>query len=106
MKKICLLFTAVLFLGISSALNAQNLTVSGFVTDASSGEGVPYASVQLKGSTKVYTMTDANGAYSISVPGSASLTVSCLGYTTADILVDGRTALDIRPIRTRTSSTM
>lgn len=63
MKKICLLFTAVLFLGISSALNAQNLTVSGFVTDASSGEGVPYASVQLKGSTKVYTMTDANGAY-------------------------------------------
>lgn len=69
MKKICLLFTAVLFLGISSALNAQNLTVSGFVTDASSGEGVPYASVQLKGSTKVYTMTDANGAYSISVPG-------------------------------------
>ena len=57
MKKICLLFTAVLFLGISSALNAQNLTVSGFVTDASSGEGVPYASVQLKGSTKVYTLT-------------------------------------------------
>ena len=96
MKKICLLFTAVLFLGISSALNAQNLTVSGFVTDASSGEGVPYASVQLKGSTKVYTMTDANGAYSISVPGSASLTVSCLGYATAEILVDGRTALDIR----------
>ena len=52
MKKICLLFTAVLFLGISSALNAQNLTVSGFVTDASSGEGVPYASVQLKGIRK------------------------------------------------------
>ena len=45
MKKICLLFTAVLFLGISSALNAQNLTVSGFVTDARSGEGVPYTSV-------------------------------------------------------------
>lgn len=95
MRKICLLFTAVLLLGISSALNAQNLTVSGFVTDASSGEGVPYASVQLKGSTKVYTMTDANGAYSISVPGSASLTVSCLGYMTAEIHVDGKTALDI-----------
>ena len=96
MKKICLLFTAVLLFGLSSALYAQNLKVSGFVTDAGSGDPVPFASVQLKGSKSVYVMTDDAGAYSISVPSDAVLTVTSLGYVTTEVPVSGRAALDIR----------
>jgi protocatechuate 3,4-dioxygenase beta subunit len=59
MRKIKL-FLTVLSVLIASAAYAQNLTVTGIVTDASNGEPVPFAAIQLK-DTMAGGMTDADG---------------------------------------------
>lgn len=95
MKKCKAFFTAIVTLFLAVAVNAQNITVKGTVKDANTGEPVMGAAVQLQGSTTVYTMTDALGAYSISVPAKGVLVVSCLGYLTVEGAVNGRTQLDL-----------
>ncbi len=94
MKKAKLYFSAILAL-LTVSLSAQNVKVTGTVTDASNGDPVIGAAVQLKGSTSNYTLTDSFGAYSISVPSNATLTVSCMGYVLAEVSVNGRQNLDI-----------
>ncbi len=94
MKKAKLFFSAILAL-LTVSLSAQNVKVSGTVTDASNGDPVIGAAVQLKGSTSNYTLTDSFGAYSISVPSNATLTVSCMGYVMAEVSVGGRQTVDI-----------
>ena len=93
MKKAKLFFSA-LFLLIGVTLAAQNVQVSGIVRD-SAGDVVTGAAVQLKGSTTTYAMTDALGNYRISVPSNSTLVVSCLGYVTAEIPVNGRNVIDV-----------
>ena len=50
---------------------AQDRKVSGKVTSAEDGSGLPGVSVQIKGSTKG-VQTDGSGFYSITVPSSNS----------------------------------
>lgn len=95
MKKVKLFFTAVVLLLATAVATAQNINVSGVVKDADNGEPVSGAAVQLKGSTTVYAMTDALGNYKISVPSKGALVVSCLGFTTVEIPVNGRAVVDI-----------
>ena len=80
---------------VTAAAYAQDITVTGTVTDASTDETVIGASVQLKGSTTVYAMTDDLGGYSITVPSNGVLVVSFLGYKTVEIPVNGRTNIDV-----------
>ena len=54
------LILTVLAMMMSVAAFAQNLTVTGTVTDSSTGEPVPFAAIQLKG-TMTGGMTDADG---------------------------------------------
>ena len=93
MKKAKLFFST-LFVLLSVTLFAQNVQVSGVVREAS-GDVVTGAAVQLKGSTTVYSMTDVLGNYRISVPSDGTLVVSCLGYKTAEIPVNGRSVIDV-----------
>jgi len=59
---------------------AQTRTVSGRVTDQKTGEGLPGATVLLKGTTNGIS-TNADGAFSISVPGAeGTLVFSSIGY--------------------------
>ena len=91
MKQAKLLLSA-LFVFVGVTLFAQNVTVSGTVTDASTGEPMPAASVVLLGSTRTGTVTDIDGAYSINVPVGATLAFSSIGYKTEQIVVSsGRT---------------
>ncbi len=83
-----------LLIGLGTAF-AQTIKVSGTVTD-NNGEPVVSAAVQLKGSTNVYTMTDAVGEFSLSVPGGGTLAVSCLGFTPAEVPVNGRSNISIQ----------
>ena len=94
MKKIRLFLTGLLLV-VTAAAYAQDITVTGTVTDASTEETVIGASVQLKGSTTVYAMTDDLGGYSITVPSNGVLVVSFLGYKTVEIPVNGRTNIDV-----------
>jgi TonB-dependent starch-binding outer membrane protein SusC len=75
-----LLFTLSLIMMVVSQAWAQSRTVTGKVTDAVSGQGLPGVTVMAKG-TQVGTSTDVNGAFSLNVPaGATTLVASFIGY--------------------------
>ena len=94
MKRISLLLMCV-FATLSVGLNAQNITVKGKVTDRASGEPIPGAAVVVQGNPSAYSLTDVDGAYSITVPRNGNLVVSNLGYKTTQVPVNGLTVIDI-----------
>lgn len=59
-------FLAVISLFVAITSSAQNISVTGVVTDASTGEPIPFAFCQVKGTTKG-SSSDADGRYSIPV---------------------------------------
>jgi len=93
MKKIKF-FLMTLTLFVSVLAYAQNITVTGCVKDSSTGEGVPFASLQVKG-TMVGTSTDLDGFYSISVPADGVLIFSSIGYVNNEVPVSGRAKIDV-----------
>ena len=93
MKKFKLLFIALTLLVTSEAF-AQNITVTGIVKDSSNETGVPFASIQLKG-TMVGSSTDGDGIYSISVPADGVLIFSSIGYKDTEVAVAGNAKHDV-----------
>lgn len=91
MKKIYKLVVLLLF--CQTFVFAQNISVTGKVTD-SDNLPLPGVSVKLSGSAQG-TSTDANGNFTISVPNSASLVFTYIGYTSQTIAVNGRTTLNV-----------
>jgi TonB-linked SusC/RagA family outer membrane protein len=89
------LLLMLLLVGNGFAIPLQETRVNGRVTSAEDGAGLPGVSIVLKG-TQQGTITDAEGRYSISVPGNdAILIFSFIGYTSQEILVNGRTSIDL-----------
>lgn len=76
-------------------LYSQNRAVSGKITD-SSGDGLPGASVTLKGTT-IGTISDANGDYRINVPESKSATLvfSFIGLIPQEIEVGSKNTINV-----------
>ena len=72
----------------------QEVTVSGNVTDSSTGEPIPFASIQLKG-TMTGGNTDIDGNYSISVPQDGVLIFSSIGFKTVEVPVAGIMVHDV-----------
>ena len=70
---------SLLFLVFSSCLVAQNIRITGFVKDKSSGENLIGANIIQEGTLKG-TSTDYNGYFSISTTCPCSLTITFLGY--------------------------
>jgi hypothetical protein len=66
MKKISLMFICLMLTAFTS-LNAQNIKVSGTVTDAGTGEPMAYASVAVKG-LQIASATDLDGHFTITAP--------------------------------------
>jgi len=83
-----------LMIMVASAANAQNLTVTGVVKDSSTGEPVPFASIQLEG-TMTGGMTDIDGLYSISVPSDGVLIFTSIGYKDTKVSVGGKATHDV-----------
>ena len=92
MGKIRLFFSLVL-ISLSLSLYAQDVNVQGQVVDESTGEGIPFASVVLKGTTHGVA-TDAEGNYTISVPSDGILEFSSIGYRNMEIPVNGQTRIN------------
>jgi len=86
-------FGIVLLLTMSVSVYAQNLTVKGVVKDAN-GEPLIGAAVMQTGSRNG-TVTDIDGKYQISVPSSASLSFTCIGYSEQVIAVAGKGVIDV-----------
>ena len=94
MKKIRIFFAAMVMLALSVAAYAQNISVKGTVKDTA-GEGIVGANIILKGNRTVYTMTDLNGAFTLSVPSNGVLEVLCMGYQGQEVPVNGRASIDV-----------
>ena len=95
MKKAKLLLAALAFAASALFASAQNVNVSGVVSDSETGEPVMGAVVQLQGSTTKYSMTDMGGNYTLnSVPADGTLVVSILGYEGAEVKLNGRTRVE------------
>ena len=72
----------------------QNIPISGIITDTN-GNTLPGMNVVIKGTTQG-TITDANGAYLLSVPDeNARLVFSFRGYATQEILVGSQRDINV-----------
>ncbi len=87
MKK-AVLFLVAAMMSIGSVFG-QSLTVKGTVSDGENGEPISFASVQVKG-TMTGATTDINGNYTITVNKNATLVFSFMGYTDAEVKVNGQ----------------
>jgi hypothetical protein len=87
---------AALFLVAGAAALAQSRTVTGKVGAQDDGSGIPGVNVLVKGTT-TGAITDANGSYSVSVPGDdATLVFSFIGYITQEVPVGSRSTVDVQ----------
>ncbi|QIA09931.1 TonB-dependent receptor [Draconibacterium halophilum] len=91
MKTMMLLL--LLFIGV--AVQAQNITLSGYLRDASNGEALIGATVYVE-ELKQGTASNAYGFYSLTIPeGSYTLQISFIGYQTIKQKIDARESLNI-----------
>ncbi|RYE16920.1 MAG: SusC/RagA family TonB-linked outer membrane protein, partial [Sphingobacteriaceae bacterium] len=72
--------------------------ITGKVIDEN-GQPLPGASVKLK-DTKIGTVTDVNGLFSIEAPDQSVLIVSFIGYANREIVVSGTAPLSISMVPT------
>ncbi len=86
MKKILLAKLLILFTVLSLRGYAQELTVSGKVSDAAGGE-IAGVNVVVKGTTRGTTTND-KGEYSITVDKGKTLTFSYIGYVTKEVVAN------------------
>ena len=79
---------------VSMTAFGQSRSLKGTVTSAEEKSGVPGVTIRVKGSSKG-TLTDAQGAYSISVSGNEVLQFSMIGYTSKEVAVGNVSELNV-----------
>ena len=94
MNRLLRIFLTVVTALFAVTLSAQDIKVTGKITDSSNGESVPGAAVRIKG-TMTGAVTDLDGVYTITVPSDGVLVFSSLGYVQKEIPVGGRKVIDI-----------
>jgi TonB-linked SusC/RagA family outer membrane protein len=93
MKKIFILFTFLLITG--SFVIAQTVQITGTVKSQEDGTAIPGVNVLVKGTT-IGSFTDADGAYQITVPESATtLVFSFIGMISQEVSINGRKVIDV-----------
>ena len=85
--------TLLLGLFFPLCISAQQINVKGIVKDAF-GDGIPGASVVIKGTTNG-TTADVDGKFSLKVSPDAQLVFSCVSYVTVEENVASREYLEI-----------
>lgn len=75
--------------------SAEEQTISGTVTDLSTGESLPGVNILAKGTT-TGTVTDVEGNYRLTIGDDVTtLVFSSIGYETVEETINGRSTLDI-----------
>ena len=94
MKK-TLLMSLVLMLTLFQAVLAQTRAISGRVTDQKTGDGLPGATVLLKGTTTGIS-TNAEGDFTLTVPAQGgTLVISSVGMITQEVPLGNRTTVTV-----------
>ena len=74
---------------------AVEKTITGKVTDLSTGEELPGVNILVKG-TSIGTITDVDGNYRLTAPDDAeTLVFSSVGYTSEEVAIDNRTTINL-----------
>ncbi len=73
---------------------SQTFTVTGVVTSAENGEGIPGVNVTIKGAT-IGTITDVDGKYSILTQQGSVLVFSSVGFISLEVAVKASRIIDI-----------
>lgn len=90
------IFCIALLAVLPGRLLAQSQRITGRVTSAQDGQTIPGVNIAVKGTTNGVS-TDANGNYSITVPGStAVLVLTSIGLTTQEVTVGNRTVVNVQ----------
>lgn len=90
-----LLLALILSLGTVMLANAQSRTVTGTVLDETFGEGIPGATVLVKGTTRGVP-TDIDGSFSLEIQdGDQVLVVSFVGYITQEVEIGSQSNFTI-----------
>ncbi len=82
-----------LLVGTTATMSAQQISITGTVSDAS-GEPLLGVSVTVPG-TKTGTTTDFDGVYTINADKNGKLQFSYIGYKAQEVAVGGRSVIDI-----------
>lgn len=91
----CRILHVVVLLLLGTALSAQNISVTGTVTD-SSGEPLAGANVMVKDNNNLHGVsTDIDGRFELEVPENSFLEISFIGFITQTVKVTGRQDLRI-----------
>ncbi len=80
-----LLLSLVIALILISGVNAQDVSISGMVSDAADNMPLPGVTVIQKGTTNG-TVTDIDGNYKLNVPMNATLVFSFIGYESQEVI--------------------
>jgi len=89
------LYLLIVFACVTTLAFAQEINITGKVTSASDGSGLPGASVLLKGTT-TGVPTDTDGSFNINVPSSTSvLVISMIGMTSQEITVGSNSVINV-----------
>ncbi|MCP4552434.1 MAG: TonB-dependent receptor [Bacteroidetes bacterium] len=93
--KFCKIIIAIMILGFSSSLAAQDFYITGNIKDGTTGMSMPGATVQEKG-TFNGTTSDMDGDFSLKISsGNDTLLVSYIGYEAIEIPVNGQSVFDV-----------
>ncbi|MBA4053506.1 MAG: SusC/RagA family TonB-linked outer membrane protein, partial [Marivirga sp.] len=93
MRKILLLLFVV---SLGFYAKAQNRSITGKVTSSDDDSTLPGVNVILKGTTNG-TVTDSDGAYSLSVPASGgTLVFTFIGLQTTEVEIGASSTLDVK----------
>ena len=90
--RILLLFVAWLF---AVQVSAQDVQLTGKITDAKDGSTLPGATVLVKGTT-TGTLTDLDGNFAINVKQGSTLVFSFIGYLAQEVVISTQKILDIK----------
>lgn len=94
MNTIRQLLVAGLFLSFTISGFAQDKTVSGRITDAETGEGLPGVTILEVGTTNG-TITDFDGNYKLGVADGAKLSFSFIGYQTKTLTIGNQSTINV-----------
>lgn len=94
MKKRIQIYLVLLVMGISQMAFAQSVSISGTVTDQTTGESLIGVSIVIKGTT-IGTASDFDGNYKIEAQVGSTLVYSFIGYKTFEQEVTGKQVVNV-----------
>lgn len=94
MRKFSLVIAAILFAACNILL-AQNIRITGTVTELGTGTVLPFVTIQVKGTT-TGTATLDNGSYVINAPANGTLIFSFIGYKTIEVPIQSKSIVNVQ----------